>query len=29
MEDKKYWFPTKQDFKREPIGGFMATKFFF
>ena len=28
MEDKKYWFPTKQDFKREPIGGFMATKFF-
>ncbi len=28
MEEKEYWYPTKQDFKREPIGGFMATKFF-
>lgn len=28
MEDKEYWFPTKQDFKREPIGEFIVPKFF-
>ena len=28
MNKKKYWYPTRHDFKREPIGEFIVPKFF-